>query len=150
MKKFLWILGTVIICILFALIGGMIIIGGNIITGLITHSGIQSVNQDMLNPTMAVGWVIMIASSIIMWKRWNKKCCACKRWNALALIKTEMLKQEKISVLVELEHRNLNREVTGTHDQYIPGKRRTYKDTYRCKYCGNLETRSHTEDKAST
>jgi len=50
---------------------------------------------------------------------------------------------------VELENRDLDRNVTGTREQYIPGKRNTYQYTYKCKYCGNLEARSNTEDRAS-
>ena len=149
MKKLLWIIGTGAACVIYAFLVGVIAMTGQIITTIGTHSEIQSVNQDFLNPIMAFGWVALIILSIWMWKRWNAKCHACKRWNALKLLKTEILKQEKISVLVELKQRNMNREVTGTQDQYIPGKRKTYQDTYQCKYCGNLEIRTHTEDSAS-
>lgn len=149
MKKLLWIIGTGTACVVYSFLVGSIAIAGQIITSIRTHSEIQSVNQDFLNPIMAFGWVTLIILSIRMWKWWNSKCHACKRWNALKLLKTEILKQEKISVLVELKQRNLNREVTGTQDQYIPGKRKTYQDTYQCKYCGNLEIRTHTEDSAS-
>ncbi len=149
MKKLLWIVGTGTACVVYSFLVEIIAIAGQIITSIRTHSEIQSVNQDFLNPIMAFGWVVLTILSIWMWKRWNAKCHACKRWNALKLLKTEVLKQEKISVLVELKQRNLNREVTGTQDQYIPGKRKTYQDTYQCKYCGNLEIRTHTEDSAS-
>lgn len=149
MKKLLWIIGTGAACVVYSFFVGAIAIAGKVITSIRTHSEIQSVNRDFLNPIMVVGWAVLIILSIWMWKRWNAKCHACKRWNALKLLKTEVLKQEKISVLVELEQRNLNREVTGTQDQYIPGKRKTYQDTYQCKYCGNLEIRTHTEDSAS-
>ena len=149
MKKLLWILGTVVSCVLYAFLVGALLIVGNIILSMVTHSEIQSMNQDLFNVVMLSGWVVLTILSIWMWKRWNAKCHACKRWNALKLLKTEILKQEKISVLVELKQRNLNREVTGTQDQYIPGKRKTYQDTYQCKYCGNLEIRTHIEDSAS-
>ena len=127
MKKLLWILGTVVSCVLYAFLVGALLIVGNIILSMVTHSEIQSMNQDLFNVVMLSGWVVLTILSIWMWKRWNAKCHACKRWNALKLLKTEILKQEKISVLVELKQRNLNREVTGTQDQYIPGKRKTYR-----------------------
>ena len=149
MEKLLWIVGTGVACVFYSFLVGIIAIVGNIITSIGTHSEIPSVNQDILNPVMAVGWAVLIILSIWLWKRWNIKCHSCKRWGALELAHTELLKQEKISVLMELEHRNLDRQVTGTHDQYIPGKRKTYQDTYKCKYCGNLETRMRTEDSAS-
>ena len=149
MKKLLWIIGTGVACVIYSFLVAIIAMVGKIVISIVTHSEIQSVNQDFLNPIMAFGWVVLIILSIWMWKRWNAKCHVCKRWNALKLLKTEILKQEKISVLVELKQRNLNREVTGTQDQYIPGKRKTYQDTYQCKYCGNLEIRTHTEDSAS-
>lgn len=44
--------------------------------------------------------------------------------------KTEILTQEDISVLVKLKHRDLNRKVTGTQEQYIPRKRKTYQARY--------------------
>lgn len=149
MKKLIWIIGTGAACVIYSFLVVVIAMTGQIITSIGTRSEIQSVNQDFLNPVMALGWAVLIFLSIWMRKRWNAKCHACKHWNALKLLKTEVLKQEKISVLVELEQRNLNREVTGTHDQYIPGNRKTYQDTYKCKYCGNLEIRMRTEDSAS-
>jgi hypothetical protein len=144
-KKIFWIIGTVIVCILYAFLVGMAAIG----ISIITRSEMQPLTQDILNPIMAVGWGFLIVLSILMWKRWNVKCHACKRWAALKLESTDIIKQEKISVLVELENRDLDRNVTGTREQYIPGKRNTYQYTYKCKYCGNLEARSNTEDRAS-
>ena len=81
MKKIFWIIGTIIVCILYAFLVGMAAIG----ISIITRSEIQPLNQDILNPIMAVGWGILIVLSILMWKRWNMKCHACKRWAALKL-----------------------------------------------------------------
>ncbi len=149
MKKLLWVLGTVIACVLWSVLVGFIVVGANIVTSIVTRSEIQSVDTYSLNPVIVLGWVALIIMSIMMWRRWKARCQACKRWGALKLIKTEILKQENISVLVELEDRGLNRQVIGTHDQYIPGKRNTYQDTYKCKHCGNLEIRIRTKDGAS-
>lgn len=149
MKKILWIVGTVIACVLWCLLVAFIALAGSAVTRMSTHSEMQSVNTDLLGPVTLIGWIALVIISMIMWKRWKSRCHICKRWNALELTKTETLKQEDISVLVELEHRNTNREVIGTQDQYIPGKRKTYQDTYKCKYCGHLETCTRTEDKAS-
>lgn len=149
MKKIGWILGTVLACVLLTFIIGFIAFGITIVTSMVTGSSTQATITDALAPVIVLVWAALIILSTVMWKRWNVRCLACKRWGAVRIFKTELLKQEDISVRMELEHRNFNGQVTGTHDQYIPGKRKTYRDTYQCRYCGNLETRVRTEKKAS-
>ena len=148
-KKVLWILGTVIACVFYAFLVGILLTVGNIVVSMVTRSEIQSLNQDLFNVVMLSGWAVLTILSIWQWKRWNLKCPACRRWGALQLVQTDILKKENISVLMELEHRNLNRQVIGTHDQYVAGKRTRYQDTYKCKHCGNLGKRTRTEDRAS-
>lgn len=149
MKRVLWILGTGMVCILYCFLVGIVLMVGNIVTSIATRTEMRTLNQDVFNIVALIGWGILIILSIWMYQRWKMKCHACKRWKALNLIHTETLKKENISVKMELEHRNLRGDVTGTHEQYIPGKRITHQDTYKCKYCGNFETRVRTEKKAS-
>jgi heme/copper-type cytochrome/quinol oxidase subunit 2 len=149
MKKILWIVGTAIACVLWYVLVAFITFAGWTVTRITTHSEAQSINTDLLGLVTVLGCIALVILSMILWKRWNARCHVCKRWNALELTKTETLKQEDISVCVEVERRNSNREVVGTQDQYIPGKRKTYRDTYKCKYCGHLETYTYTKDKAS-
>jgi len=109
-------------------------------------SGLSDITQNVLGFGMiaTIGGLILFRR-----KRLKSRCRKCKRNWALKFIEQKTIKTEKISVLVELENRDLARNVTGTHDQYIPGKRNTYQYTYKCKYCGNLETRVLKEDRAS-
>lgn len=149
MKKLLWILGTTIVGVLWFVLVAVIGAGVSMAANIATRSDTLPAIENILVPVIFLGWIALIIISILMWKRWKAKCPVCKRWSALKLMKTGILKQEDISVLVELKHRDLNREVTGTHEQYIPGKRKTYQDTYKCKYCGNLETHTRIKDSSS-
>jgi len=65
-----------------------------------------------------------------------KRCENCKKLFALNQTNRMIVKTEEISILVELEDRGARGDVTGTHQQYIPGTRTTYQDTYQCKFCG--------------
>lgn len=149
MKKLLWIAATIMACVLWFVLIGFIETGISMAVSIVTRSNTQPTIENILVSVMYLGWIALTIISILMWKRWNARCPACKRWGALTLEKTEILKQENISVRMELAHRNLNRQVTDTYEQYIPGKRKTYQDTYKCKYCGNLATRVRIEDRAS-
>lgn len=148
MKKILWIVGTIVAGMLWSVVIGFIGFGITIATTIITHSGEVVVHENLWGAIILIGWVVLAILSVWMWKRFKLKCQACKRWGALELIKTEFARQEKISVLVEVERRDLQRNVIGTQDQYIPGKRKIFTDTYKCKFCGHLETRTHTRESA--
>lgn len=148
MKKLLWILGTVIACVLVVIAIAFIVLLSNIGVSIITRSEIQTMDSRFFGLVMLFGCVAVIVASFCMWKRYAAKCLACKRWGAQKLIRTDILKQEDIHVLRETTQRNRYGEVTGTAEQYIPGKRNTLQDTYKCKYCGHLETYIRTEKRA--
>ena len=149
MKKLLWILGTIAAGVIWFFVAGFIGLGASIVIRIATGADNENTIAAGASGVIIIGWVGLVIASIVLYRRWKMKCHACKRWNALKRISTDVIKQENISVLMELEHRDLSRQVTGTHDQYIPGKRSTYKDTYKCKHCGNLETNIYTEKSAS-
>ena len=148
--KILWIIGTIIACALWFLLVGFIGFGINVAINMTTQPAEPSLNTNLWATAIYTGWAVLVVLSIVLWRRWNFRCQACKRWGALTLEKTELAKQEKISVLMEMEHRDWQGNVTGYHDQYIPGKRKTYLYTYKCKHCGNLENRTQTRDNPST
>ncbi|MDD4564402.1 MAG: hypothetical protein PHE79_02865 [Eubacteriales bacterium] len=148
MKKGLWIAGTIIACILWSVFIGFISVVVSIVAGIVTRSGSPSNVTGLLLPLMFIGWIALIILSIKTRKQWAIRCHACKKIGALELVKTEVIGKKEISVPVEVAHRNLKREVTGTHEQYVPGKRITYQDTYKCKFCGNIETYIRTKDQA--
>lgn len=152
MKKVGWVLGTAIACVLWFVLSGFIGIGVSLAISIATRSELARVQGGVIHvfmPIMLLGCIAVILLSAILCHRWGARCPACKRWGAMKLVQTALFKQEDISIRMELEQRNLSGQVTGTHDQYIPGQRHTYGDTYRCKYCGNRETRMRTEKKAS-
>ena len=147
--KILWIIGTIIACALWFLVLGFIAFGISMAANVVTQSNTVYVVTDIVKVVVIVGWIVLIILSIIMWKRWSFKCQACKRWGALLLQETQLAGQEKISVLMEMEHRDWQGNVTGHHDQYIPGKRKKYLYIYKCKHCGSLENRTQTRDNPS-
>ncbi|MDD3138207.1 MAG: hypothetical protein PHX08_04455 [Lachnospiraceae bacterium] len=148
MKKILWILATVILSIVYIFLVSIVFFIGGIFVGIITRSGPQPINQTAFNIVGWTGIAIIVISSVVLYRRWQKKCMVCKKWNAMFLEHTDFLKEDDISVLVECEHRSANGNFTGSHDQYIPGKRKTYRDTCKCRFCGNTTTRTYTRDHA--
>lgn len=152
MKKLLWSIGTVIACVLWFLLVGFISFGIIIVVSIATRSeiyAVQSAGMNVMGAMMFLGWIVLIVMSVTMWKRWKIRCPACKRWGAVELEKTEVIKQEDIRVLATTTQRNRNGEVTGTSEQYVPGKRETLRDTYKCKYCGHRESYIRTAKRAT-
>ena len=74
------------------------------------------------------------------------RCPACKKFYALSFIDSNLLREEDISIKVSTERKNVSGEVIGTQEQYIPGKRKFYEQTYKCKNCGHIYTKVVTED----
>ena len=52
-----------------------------------------------------------------------------------------------ISVLTEVKKRNKDGEVIGTTEQYIPGTRTFYRETYKCKGCGEISYGTYSKDR---
>ena len=72
-------------------------------------------------------------------------CPHCKRLFAIQKLPRTLKGAEEISVLVELKDKNSLGDVTGTHEQYIPGKRNYYEVRHLCKYCGYEYIKETTE-----
>lgn len=75
------------------------------------------------------------------------QCPECKKFFALKEMDTEAVGSENISMKVETNDYGRNGEVVGRHEQYIPGKRITYKRNYICKKCGATSSSSFSRDK---
>jgi len=66
-----------------------------------------------------------------------KHCKNCKKWFAFTKRDTALTRMEKIYTVVENKVRPIySRDVTEIREQHIPGTRKTYETTYKCKYCG--------------
>lgn len=149
MKKILWILGTGAACVTVVVAFAFVALVANIGTSIVTRSPMQSMDSRLLGVAMLLECAVVILLSFWLWKRYDAKCPGCKRWAALQRTKTDILRQEDIHVLRQTTQRDRYGEVTGTAEQYIPGKRNTLQDTYKCRYCGAIYTGLRTQDKAS-
>ena len=75
------------------------------------------------------------------------KCENCKRVFAVKKIKTELVRKEDISILVELKQMHAKGGVVAeTHPCYVPGERMFYECHYKCRYCGNKTVKTITKD----
>ena len=66
----------------------------------------------------------------------KSKCPSCTKPFAMKKTNEELIAQKNVSVLVETKSRNNDGAVTGTSEQYVPGIKTTYRDTFTCRYCG--------------
>lgn len=73
-------------------------------------------------------------------------CEECNHLFSYRKEKTVLDRSEDISIKVELETKNRDREVIGTSEQYIPGVREHYIVYYVCKHCGRRMAREKTRD----
>lgn len=78
----------------------------------------------------------IIISVITLFIGSKSKCPNCKKLFALQKVRTELIKEEDVNVRVETKNKNLRGEVIGTGEQFVPGKRKTYKTVFVCKKCG--------------
>ena len=58
MKKVLWIMGTIAVCVIYSLVVGVVFVIGNIIVSIVTRSEIQQLNQDAFNVVAASGCIV--------------------------------------------------------------------------------------------
>lgn len=77
------------------------------------------------------------------------RCPACKKYSGLKYINTQLLNEERISIKVENAEKDRNGNIIGTYEQYIPGKRKIFLETYKCKYCGHIQTKTVTKELTS-
>lgn len=94
----------------------------------------------------AVMILILVGAEVCI-RGYENKCPTCKKWFALKKLNTEEVDSEEISILTQLKTRDNSGRETGTQEQYIPGKRITYKTNYLCKKCGAHAYNTYTRDK---
>lgn len=78
--------------------------------------------------------------------RYLSQCKNCKKLFAFNEKNSTFVKEENISIMVELKEKNRNGEVIGTREDYIPGVRKFYDELYVCKYCGHETIKRITKD----
>lgn len=91
--------------------------------------------------------VLGIISMIARHRGKGSSCPTCKKKFALKEIQTFTIDEKDISILTELKTKNIKGDVISTSEQYIPGKRITYRTDYKCKYCGKGCYSTYTKDK---
>ena len=79
-------------------------------------------------------------------RRYLSQCKNCKKIFALKKKSSTFVKEENISIMVELKEKDRNGEVTRTREDYIPGVRKFYDELYVCKYCGHETIKRTTKD----
>ncbi len=93
---------------------------------------------------------LLIAVLIIYYKLLKPtQCPHCKKFFALKELDTEEIGSADISVKVETARRDNDGNKVGTQEQYVPGKRITYRRNYECKKCGKETFTTFEEDKAT-
>lgn len=147
-KTILWVVATMMVCFAYCCLVTLILTIGTIIKGIITHSTNAQMNEEMLSGATIFGIIVLIVMSVILYRKWKRKCMACKRWDAMFLFNTDLLAEQDIHVPIESAHRNISGEYVGSHEQYVPGKRKTYCNTYQCRYCGYETTENYNVDEA--
>lgn len=141
MKKVLWILGTIAVLAFWTVVACMLIFAGVFLRTIITGQAVGNFGN-ISSAIVLVGYVALIILSKMLWKRFTCQCSACKKWGAMQKVQTKAVKSEAVSVLMTTERRGRDGHVVGTQDQYVPGTKTTYQDTYRCIFCGHEEKRS--------
>lgn len=139
LKPVLWILGTVAVGLIWTVLAAFLAVGASILTMIITKNDMTTEITKIFSPTVLIGWVILVFVSRMLWKHFEIRCPICKKWGAMGRVHSAKIKSEDVSVLVSTERRSRDGYVVGTQDQYIPGKKVTYRDTYKCKFCGHEE-----------
>lgn len=115
---------------------------------LINIGGIRLVLSILSHKILVI--LCVIASSvilvIILYQAVKQRCPKCKRFFGMKYIRIELIQEEEISIKVKNEIKNSMGHVTGTSEQYIPGKRKVYEETYQCKHCGYIQKKSVKKD----
>lgn len=131
------------------------------LSNLIKEYGLRTILSDFLrlfcnsfkDVTITAFVLLLIVTMIFMHVKLlinnlARRCKNCKKYFAIQKASTVVIGKEKISVLMKLEDRYEDGSYKGSHEQYIPGTRTTYKVIYRCKYCGHENFRTRTEKHA--
>ena len=149
-KKIGWIILTIAACLIWALI--IVFIFGIIdgIIRIVTGSQIDMDTMGAISGVFAIiGFIAIIILSVTMWKRIKERCPACKKLGAMEYFKQELIGEKDINVPMTLSRKNRRGEVIDTYQQYVSGSRKTYRNTYKCKYCGHIETHTYNRDSAN-
>ena len=93
----------------------------------------------------AVGFIIVV---LILngYDAVKYRCPVCKKFNGLSYVSSKLLREDDISIQVQNQIKNAEGKVIGTQDQYIPGKRKMYEETYKCANCGYVNKKLVTKD----
>ncbi|MCM1186850.1 MAG: hypothetical protein NC251_01690 [Lachnoclostridium sp.] len=145
-----WCVGTVGVGALWTVLCAFLAVGSSILMAVINRRDVNTeATGNIAGWLTLIGWGIIIGASLLLWRRFRSRCPICKRWAAVVWADTEQISETKISVPITTRTRNRDGEVIGTSEQYVPGSRYTYCDTYRCKYCGHEEKYKRQRDCAN-
>lgn len=93
--------------------------------------------------------LIYFVYRIFRWRHRNTNYCSqCKKTFWLEKKGSIITKKSAISIRKELETKNSSGNVIKIQEQYIPGTRYFYKDSYQCLHCGTNWNITYSEDRA--
>lgn len=123
-------------------------------TGWIKHIGWRITNMKLkefaISFAMLTGFYLL-ARFLLLWfsNKFLGRCAECGKLFVMKKI-DENSSQKDISYRATLYDYNSKGEVSGSHEQYIPGTRTTTCSTYKCKKCGYREKRYKSRDRGNT
>ena len=103
-------------------------------------------------PFLVVGLVLLILPWSIFFIRGKFAfgCSYCKGFFALKRLRTDLVGEESISVKMEVNDKDSNGVIIGSREQYVPGTRKKYQDTFICRKCGKTcKGKVYHKDKAN-
>lgn len=112
-------------------------------TGYVITRSLRDSYMPILYWALGILLVYLIFSS--MSKSYNKRCPKCGKWNAMYDASKELVSENKTKVTKILHTKH--KSYTSTREVLVPGMKREYKVTKKCKYCGDTYTTTETETK---
>lgn len=100
----------------------------------------------------SVGKVIYFAIStiILLLYLYSCRCKECGKFFSIRKIEVSRSGSQDIMVKTEVNTYNNQRDIIGTQEQYIPGRRNFYTARYVCKNCGYAFYKEFAKDSKNT
>ena len=85
---------------------------------------------------MALSAIAIIIKKVLNFVSKRMRCSNCKRFLGMERIDTRAVGEEEILILMDEKDSGIEESEMESKEKYIPGKRTTYRETFKCKSCG--------------
>jgi hypothetical protein len=128
------------------------LLGGIGTFGSMSNNGYgMSIPAKILAAVFGIILFLLGGGGLFLFYALPKRCIHCKKWFAMQKRATTLIQIKGIYTTVENRTRSAySGEVISTTEQHIPGKRKTYRTTYVCQYCGAEEYEDRNVDTPNT